>query len=374
MGSRVIKRRKPTGPALDDLVPLLEAGEGELLGDVARFVRRFVVMAPAQLVATSLWVIHTHAVGAAEQTPYLVITSPEKQCGKTRLIEVLELLVARPWHTVLPSEAVIYRRIHAERPTLLLDEVDTIFNPRSADKHEGLRALINAGNRRGVTVPRCLNGGEKLVHFRVYSAKALAGIGTLPDTITDRSIPIRMKRRARDERVERLRRRDVEPEAEALVERIEAWATKNAGRLERARPTSPEELSDRMQDASEPLLAIADRLGKPWPPIAREAIVSLCVGDRDDDASSMRLRLLTDVRAVFEERGRRLMTTDDLLGGLFAIPEAPWATYYGRMLEPRDVAALLRHYGVRPRNVRVGDEIRKGYRRDELEDAWRRYT
>src|SRR5262245_42341098 len=99
-----------------------------VVAEVDRFIRRFVVMSNAQSRVTALWVVHTHCVEVAEQTSYLAITSPEKACGKSRTLEVLELLVARPWETVLPSEAVLYRKVHARRPTLLLDEVDTIFN------------------------------------------------------------------------------------------------------------------------------------------------------------------------------------------------------------------------------------------------------
>ena len=121
-------------------------------------------------------------------TPYLAITSPDRQCGKTRLMEVLELLVARPWLIELPSEAVLYRTIHGSVPTLLWDEIDTVFNTRTADKYEAQRAVLNSGNRRGVTVPRCVGSSSKVSDFNVYSAKALAGIGTLPDTVADRSL------------------------------------------------------------------------------------------------------------------------------------------------------------------------------------------
>src|SRR4051794_27277130 len=62
----------------------------EVLDTLAWFVRRFVVMSPAQADAVALWVVHTHCFAAAEQTPYLAISSAEKRSGKTRLLEVLE--------------------------------------------------------------------------------------------------------------------------------------------------------------------------------------------------------------------------------------------------------------------------------------------
>src|SRR5205823_998737 len=79
----------------------------------------------------------------------LAVTSPEKRSGKSRLFEVLEILVANPWKVITPTEAVIFRKIDKDRPTLLLDETDAIFGKRNGENYEGLRALLNAGNRRG---------------------------------------------------------------------------------------------------------------------------------------------------------------------------------------------------------------------------------
>ncbi len=364
-----------TVEGLDALLPALSAGGGGLLGDVALYVRQYVVVTPAQLVAIALWVVHTHAIMAAEQTPYLVITSPEKQCGKSRLMEVLRVLVAREWYVITPSEPVLYRTIHARRPTLLLDEVDAIFNPRSADKHEGLRALINAGNRKGATVPRCVGNTSKVHDFSVYSAKALAAIGTLPDTITDRSLPIRLKRKTRAERVQRFRVREAETPGHALRDQLAAWGEEHELSLAEARPTIPDELSDRMQDASEPLLAIADVFGGSWPPLARLAMVELCTGERQDDAETARVNLLTDIKKVFLDAGARRMSTTKLLSELWLIPESPWSTWYGRTLDARDLAKMLEPFGVHSQNVKMkGGAVAKGYRREPLEDAWRRYV
>src|SRR6266536_2879762 len=124
------------------------------LANLDALIARYLVLSPEQRTVVALWIIHTHAVQHFEQTPYLSVTSPEKQCGKSRLLEVLELLVARPWMVVAPSEAVLYRHIDATTPTLLLDEVDTIFNPRMQDRYEPHRTLLNSGHRRAIRVPR----------------------------------------------------------------------------------------------------------------------------------------------------------------------------------------------------------------------------
>ena len=166
--------------------------------DARAFILRYVVLSDEQATACALWVLHTYALDAADITPYLAITSAEKQCGKTVLLDVLDAVVHKPWRAVRPSEAVLFRKIERDRPTLLLDEVDAIWGPKARSEDEGLRALLNAGFRRhGSTVPRCVGPSLKLRDFSTYCPKALAAIGDLPDTVADRSIPIRMERKRR---------------------------------------------------------------------------------------------------------------------------------------------------------------------------------
>jgi hypothetical protein len=268
-----------------------------LLDDVVRFVRRFVAMSPAQADAAALWVLHTHALDAAEQSPYLAVTSAEKRSGKSRLLDVLELIVARPWRVVTPSEAVIFRKLDAQRSTLLLDECDAIFHDKSNGATEGLRALLNAGNRPGTRVPRCVGPSQTLTDFSVFSAKALAGIRDLPDTVTDRSITIRLKRRSPVELVERFRRREVAPEGEMLRDRIADWLEPQLEELAAARPQLPDELDDRQQDCWEPLFALAEFIGDACLVRARTAALAL---DAIRDDNSAGVRLLDDIAAIFE--------------------------------------------------------------------------
>ena len=293
-----------------------------LVADLVAFIRAYVVMTPEKLLVVALWVIHTHCVEVFEQTPYLAVTSPEKQCGKSRLLEVLELLAARPWPTVLPSEAVVFRMVDQRTPSMLLDETDAIFNPRMADRYEGLRAILNNGHRRRAKVSRCIGTSPDFAEFSTFCPKVLAGIGTLPDTIADRAIPIRLERKTRDEKVQRFFRRQATPVAEDLCRRVEEWRERRADAVGAARPRMPEELSDRMQEGCEPLVAIADRLG--WGDEARAALVALLTAERLDDSESMRLRLLRDIRTVFGARKARNISTRTLLRELMGLEESPW--------------------------------------------------
>jgi hypothetical protein len=372
--------RNGHGPAQHVAPPSLP-----LLAQVMAYVRRFVVVTDEQLLVAALWTVHTHCLDAAPQTPYLLITSPEKACGKSRLIEVLALLVAKPWIVVTPSEAVLYRTVDATRPTLLLDEVDALFAPgRSSDRYEGIRALLNAGHRQGTTVPRCVGPTNSVVEFKVFCAKLIAGIGTLPDTVAHRGIPVRLQRKTRAEHTDRFIHRDEQPVASALRDQIAAWADEHTPKLMNARPDMPDELDDRMQEGCEPLVAIADRMG--YGAAARDALVALCTSERVDNVESQRLQLLRDIRTLFEEReahagGKRIkgMATKNLLSRLHSTEDSQWKDYYGRGLSSRDLSTLLRHYGVHPAPIRFkkkstgGTQVKKGYKRGDLAQAWERY-
>lgn len=340
--------------------------------DLATFVRRFVVVSHAQATAVALWILHTHAFDAADASPYLAVTSPEKRCGKSRLFEVLELLVANPWKVITPTEAVVFRKVDLDRPTLLLDETDAIFGPNANGTYEGLRALLNAGNRRGTNVPRCVGTSQSLVSFSVFCPKAIAGIDKVPDTVADRSIPIRLKRKAKSEHAERFRRRDVEDEAERLYMDSSAWADHAVPTLAEARPPLPDELDDRAQDAWEPLLAIADLIGDGWPDRARAAALELSNGVEHEDESAS-VRLLGDIRAVFDERGVDRLTSAALAAALHEIEESPWAEWYGKPITATGIARLLAGFGIKPKVIRVGEETLRGYPRDQFTDAWDRY-
>ena len=120
-----------------------------VLDDVVQFVRRYVVLTDTQADAIALWCAHTHAADAADTTPYLFFTSAEKRSGKTRALEVLELVVHVPISTANSSDAALFRTIAELKPTILFDEVDAIFGNKARDR-EDLRGLLNAGYRRGL--------------------------------------------------------------------------------------------------------------------------------------------------------------------------------------------------------------------------------
>ncbi len=150
----------------------------------------------------------------------------------------------------------------------------------------------------------CVGQGANLTYedFPVFGPKAIAGIGKLPDTISDRAIKIELRRRTRSEPVERFRLRKVEPEVAPLTAGAAAWAEAHVERLEGLEPELPDELDDRAQEICEPLLAVAEAAGDNWPERARRAVIALAGASAREDSDSLGIRLLRNVRSASTRR------------------------------------------------------------------------
>lgn len=81
----------------DALTQLFEgAAEGaKILNDVQSFLRRFVILPSAQSMAIALWAAHTYTFKSAAWTPHLNVRSAAPECGKSLLLEVLEVCSAQ---------------------------------------------------------------------------------------------------------------------------------------------------------------------------------------------------------------------------------------------------------------------------------------
>jgi Protein of unknown function (DUF3631) len=346
-----------------------------LLDEIRAFLGRFIIYPSAHAHdAHVLWIAHTHMMDAWESTPRLAFLSPEPASGKTRALEVSELLVPNPVEAVNVSPAYLFRKVGDDgaKPTILFDEIDTVFGPK-AKENEEIRGLLNAGHRRGAVTGRCVARGNAVTceDIPAFCAVALAGLGWLPDTLMSRSVILRMRRRKPGERIEPFRRRNSLPLGQALRNRLAQWAATAVQDLAEARPDMPPGVEDRAADCWESLVAIADAAGGDWPKRAREAAVALVAAAADEEPS-LGIRLLSDLREVFG--GAEQMTTVAILDALHGLKEAPWSDLKGKPLNDRGLATRLRQYGVKSKSLNTGGEHRpKGYTRFDLYDAWERY-
>jgi hypothetical protein len=365
----------PTSGATAVTTELLRNEGSAILDDVETFLRTYVAYPSAHTrVAHALWIAHTHAMDAWDSTPRIAFLSPEPASGKSRALEVTELLVPRPVEAINVTAHYLFRKVDDEdgAPAVLFDEIDTVFGPKARD-HEDVRGLLNAGHRKGAVAGRCVVRGKTVetVEYPAYCAVAMAGLGDLPDTILTRSVVVRMRRRAPNERVQPFRRRVALPIGHAFRDRLAAWMRRAGTTIGDPWPEMPAGVEDRDADVWEALLAVADAAGGEWPERARTAAVVL-VAESKESTPSLGIRLLADLRTVF--RDRDTMTTDAVLMALHELPEAPWAEIVaGKPLNARGLSKRLSGYGIKPRTIRIGDKTPRGYAREDLADTWSRY-
>ncbi len=344
------------------------------LDDVEAFLSKFVAYPTGDaLVAHVLWIAHTHLMQVWESTPRIAFLSPEPVSGKSRALEVSELLVPLPVMAVNVTPAYLFRKVGGEdgKPTILYDEIDTVFGPKARDNEE-IRGLLNAGHRRDAVAGRCAVRGKQVFTEEIpaYCAVALAGLGDLPDTILSRAVIIRMRRRGPNEMILPFRRRLYESDGHALRDRLVMWSASIAPSLENIWPEMPEGIVDRAADVWEALLAVADAAGGTWPDRARKAAVSL-VTEAKRSTPSLGVRLLDDLRQIFKESDK--MWTEQIIKDLVQIELSPWGDLRGKPLDARKLARLLKPYEITPKSTRQGEYVFKGYERTDLSDAWARY-
>lgn len=353
-----------------DLQPWPDPVDGDqLLCEFAAFFERFAVVQKGATCTLSLWVLHTYALAAAYISPILAIVSPEKRCGKTVLLDVLFRLAWRAITVANITAASLFRAVEKWTPTLLVDEADSFLAG-----NEELRGVINSGHRRDTAkIIRTVGDEHEPRVFSTWGPKAIALIGRLPATLEDRAIVLPMKRKTSGERVERFRPERIVDELEVVRRKAARWAKDNLETLRESDPTIPDVLNDRAQDNWRPLLAIADAAGGSWPERAREAAVWLSSQDNAGENSAA-VQLLSDLRGFFQNSMQDFLSSEEVVAKLLEMEERPWGEWTkGKPITKIQVAAILKKFGVRPKQTWVGSSPSRGYKLADFSDAFGRY-
>jgi hypothetical protein len=346
---------------------------GELLEACLAWIRRYVVVSDEQVIIMAAWTLHTYVFDAFEVTPYLFISSPEKGSGKSTLLRILKAVACQGRSSSGMSGAALARVVEASRPTLFLDELDAQMKGNK-ETAENIRGILNSGYEPDGVYTRCVGKDFDVKDFPTFCPKCLAGIGELWDTVSDRSITIRMCRMLPSETIEPDRQVAVKADAAPIKARLEEWAARGAADL--LRPIHPSPISGfnpRQNDIAEVLLAIAQLARGEWPQRLAQALQTVCKASRIEDAS-IGVTLLSNIRAVFDERKTDKISSADLAECLCKIEGRPWADWnHGQGLTANNVAQQLRKYGIHPQSIRLESGTPKGYRRGDFEDEWLRY-
>ncbi len=355
----------PIGSILKRVEPWPEPVDmGEWLSDCKTQLHRHLAMPDGAYVGLAAWNLYSHVYDRFGYAPYIVHVSPAPECGKTTALRAESQLVRLPLSTGALTSATLFRVVDEHRPTLLCDEQDGRLE-RNPEMHR----LFNEGFHRGGFVLRCVGDDNEPRAFQVFGPKALASIGTLPNTIVSRSIVIQMERS--QEPLEELGPND-KPEALARLQRQAARWAQDVGALQ---IPSLKGFSRRLRDKWGPLLAVGQAAGP-------KLVERLAKVARDLETAGteehLHLELLEDVGRILAGFGWPLeFASESLVRQLNNLEDARWRDERrGDGISPHKVRSLLGHFGIKPepRALRVGSEEKRGYKTAPIRRAYRIYV
>lgn len=344
-----------------------------LLDDLAATLNRYCILPEYGAVTLALWTVFSYAYDVFYIAPMLALTSAVKRCGKTTTLAIISHLVPKALFSSNVTPSALFRAVELWRPTLLIDEADTFIK-----NSEELRGIINSGHTRtSAKIIRTEGEGANREPkcFSTWAPKVYAMIGTPPDTIEDRSIVLKLRRKGPGETVERIRLDRLPQETLNIRRQIERWTADNLEDMRASEPKTPgpSKLNDRAADNWRPLLAIADLAGGEWPELARQAAITVSGSSVNDD-SSEREMLLADIRRVFQARKTDRLFSANVVSALVEMEDRPWPEWKrGLPLSAASLASLLKSFGIHPKKLRQGSETKQGYERKAFSDAFSRY-
>ena len=354
-----------------------EVDGAELVDDLVAYFGTFMDATEEQELAAALWTVFTHCYDLFDIAAILVFGAPTKGCGKTTFLELIQPVTARALVSSSITGPAVFRTIDKFHPTLLVDEGDK-FMALNLE----LQAILNAGHKRSMAyVIRTIGDAHEPGAFSTWAPKAMTAIGPLPDQLASRSIRIELARMspavARTKMMPR--RRNIARASEGLQARCARWAQDNAIALRSKDPTFVEGLHLRNADNWEPLLAIAAVCGSSVLARAVKA-AALLVGA--EDLAGVSDLLLDHIRGAFAEAGNPdELWTQDMLRHLVHRDDGPWASWWSSDVvadkyegPASKMARNLKPYGLKSKDCRRGEDVRKGYRRADFEPLWDRYV
>lgn len=335
----------------------------EVAKQIEAVLNKYMVLPEHSPTAITLWVLFSYVYDEFDCCPILAAVSPEKRCGKTSLLSLLTAFCQKVLSASNISASAVFRSVEKWQPTLIIDEADTFI------KHnDELRGVLNSGHTRATaSVIRTVQKGKKFDVERcsTWAPKAIALIGKLPDTLADRSISVKMRRKRADEKRERIPYSKLTDQLETLRKKIARWAAD----ADLQEVTAPDKLDDRAADNWMPLLAIADTIG--WADKATKAALALS-GKTDTD--TIRTELLRDIWEILQNVDGDAIPSKELLNKLNEMDERPWPTFHkGNQLSGNGLARLLKPFGISSKLIRFDDSPARGYEKESFNDAATRY-
>lgn len=254
--------RKTPYNVFDYLSGKADVDASELSTEIKSFIEKYMWYPDERIYALlAIWIMQTYVFMIFDQVGYLALIGT-KRAGKTRLLEILELLSFNGRLAASISDAYLFRSVEVDRTTMLVDEADQLKAPAKDGINEKLE-IIRSGYRRSGSVGRIEGEDRSRVDFSTYSMKAIANVSGLEDALEDRAIDIPVERKPSEIRVSKLVRRRVERKAQVIRNKLYCFGLQYAERVaEIYDGVQIEDVTDREEELWAGLVCIAHLIGQ----------------------------------------------------------------------------------------------------------------
>jgi hypothetical protein len=336
----------------------------KLLDHIEGLISKHTILPKSEISAVTLWCAATYVINDFRIFSKLLITSPEKRCGKSTLLDLIHAVCHKSLISSNMTSATIYRLIDKWQPTLIIDEADTFVANSASD----MTGIINSGHGRNrANVSRCVGDNFVVRQYSTWTPMVLASIGDLQPTIMDRSIVIQIRRKKTSEHVA------VIPVVlfdlcKQLRAELLKWAIDNSTLIKSSPYLPPDIGNDRAADNWTPLFTIANLAGNKWFGKCSQAYQMLST----QEELGVSTLLLTDIQPILDDKPK--LSSADLVAELCKDEDKAWCEYKnGRAITQNALAMILKPYGIKPKAMRVGGASLRGYELSQFTDTFDRY-
>ena len=145
----------------------------DILNNIENYISQHAILPKGASIAITLWCLATFLIEIFRIFSKLSIISPEKRCGKSTVLDLLEAFCFRSFLTSNTTPAAIFRLIEECQPTLIIDEADTFIAGKSSE----MVGIINSGHAKSrAYVIRCDGEDNKPKRFSTWAPMVFASI------------------------------------------------------------------------------------------------------------------------------------------------------------------------------------------------------
>lgn len=339
----------------------------EILDQIEQIIDKHAVIPLGGTAAISLWIASTYVINEFRIFPKLIVHSPEKRCGKSTVLDLVEAFSIKALFASSISQAAIYRTIQAFQPTLIIDEADTFI----ANRNDEMVGIINSGHAKNrAFVIRSEGDNNTPTKFSTWAPMVLASIKPLQGTIMDRGICIELRRKLSHETVQRIPS-DFSRIMKQHRRMLFRWAKDNSSLVYANQVEPPHNGNDRAVDNWIPLFTIANMAGEKWLEKVKSSYVSLT---NQDEEPTSQLLLLEDIRGILQAHENDKIPSKTLVKLLIKLEERPWIECHkGEPMTQNLLSNMLKPFSIRSKTIRYSGQTCKGFEKKQFADSFKRY-